>query len=97
MSSVRYSEQVGTFIKTCPPETRRRLRDALHALAKGKGDIRALEREFSGFCRLRVGRYRIVFHYRPGKHGPECFCDYAQYRDVVYEQFAAVLSEEGSI
>ncbi len=72
------------------------MRDALRGLAQGKGDIRALEQELAGFCRLRVGRYRVVFHYVPAKEGPECFCDYAESRNVIYEHLAALLSEEGS-
>jgi hypothetical protein len=54
-----------------------------------------LEQQLTGFCRLRVGRYRVVFHYVPGSDGPECFCDYAESRNVIYEHFAALLSEEG--
>jgi mRNA interferase RelE/StbE len=83
------------FIKSLAPEPRRRVRDALRLLEQGKGDIRSLERDLTGFCRLRVGRYRVVFHYVPGKDGPECFCDYAESRNIIYEQLAAILSEEG--
>ena len=71
------------------------MRDALRLLEQGKGDIRSLEGDLTGFCRLRVGRYRVVFHYVPGKDGPECFCDYAESRNIIYEQLAAILSEEG--
>lgn len=83
------------FIKSLAPEPRRRVRDALRLLEQGKGDIRSLEGDLTGFCRLRVGRYRVVFHYVPGKDGPECFCDYAESRNIIYEQLAAILSEEG--
>jgi mRNA interferase RelE/StbE len=73
------------------------MRDALRGLEQGKGDIRSLERDLTGFCRLRVGRYRVVFHYVPGKDGPECFCDYAESRNIIYEQLSAILSEEGPL
>jgi mRNA interferase RelE/StbE len=95
VTPVHLSSQVEYFLKSLAPEPRRRVRDALRGLAHGKGDIRALERDLTGFCRLRVGRYRVVFHYVPGRHGPECFCDYAESRDVIYEQISAILSEEG--
>ena len=72
------------------------MRDALRGLQQGKGDIRALEQELSGFCRLRVGRYRVVLHYVSGKAGPKCWCDYAESRNVIYEHLAALLSEEGT-
>jgi mRNA interferase RelE/StbE len=68
------------------------MRDALRDLAKGKGDIRSLEQDLTGFCRLRAGRYRVVLHYVPGTDGPECFCDYAESRNVIYEHFAALLT-----
>jgi mRNA interferase RelE/StbE len=87
---------VESFLKSLAPEPRRRLRDALRGLARGKGDIRALEQELDGFCRLRVGRYRVIFHYVPGQEGPECFCDFAEARPMIYEHFAALLSEEGT-
>jgi mRNA interferase RelE/StbE len=95
VTPVYLSRQVEHFLKSLAPEPRRRVRDALRGLAQGKGDIRALEEDLTGFCRLRVGRYRVVFHYVPGKHGPECLCDYAESRNVIYEQLAAILSEEG--
>jgi len=84
-----------SFLKSLAPEPRRRIRDALRGLQQGKGDILALEQELTGFCRLRVGRYRVIFHYVPKSNGPECFCDYAESRNLIYEHFAAVLSEEG--
>ena len=95
MTQVRLSPQVVSFLKSLAPEPRRRVRDALRGLQLGKGDIRALEQELTGFCRLRVGRYRVVFHYVPKSDEPECFCDYAESRNVIYEHFAAILSEEG--
>jgi mRNA interferase RelE/StbE len=95
VTTVHLSHQVESFIKSLAPEPRRRMRDALKGLAQAKGDIRALEQNLTGFCRLRVGRYRVVFRYVPGKNGPQCFCDYAESRNVIYEHLAAILSEEG--
>jgi mRNA interferase RelE/StbE len=94
VTPVRVSRQVEHFLKSLAPEPRRRLRDALRGRQKGKGDIRSLEQELTGFCRLRGGRYRVVSHYVPGREGPECFCDHAESRNVIYEHFAAILSEE---
>jgi mRNA-degrading endonuclease RelE of RelBE toxin-antitoxin system len=97
VSELQYSKQIGDFLKSRAPEPRRKLRDALHDLEIGKGDIRSLHDELSGYCRLRVGEYRIIFHYVPGEDGPVCYCDFVESRAVVYEAFAAVLSEEGRI
>lgn len=91
---VRLSEQVEAFLKSLPPMPRRKLRDALRGLESGKGDIVALERDLSGYCRLKVPPYRVILHYESSSRGPLCFCDYAEMRDVVYEQFLAILAEE---
>lgn len=48
----------------------------------GKGDLKALEPPLHGYCRLRVGGYRIVFAY--GKRGT-IECIFAERRNVVYE------------
>ena len=79
------TEQVREFIRTCPPEPRRWLRDALRKLADEKGDIKALDRELEGYHRLRVRSYRIIFRYETGKHGRKIFCPFAEHRGVVYE------------
>ena len=94
---VRLSEQVEYFLKAQPPEARRKLRDALRSLSSGKGDIIGLERELSGFCRLKVPPYRIILRYGSSSAGPVCFCEFAERRDVVYEQFIIILGEEGTI
>jgi hypothetical protein len=66
-------------------------------LEEGKGDIRPLEKELEGYCRLRVGDYRIIFRYISTNSGPRCMCAFIETRAVVYEAFAAVLSEEGRL
>jgi mRNA-degrading endonuclease RelE of RelBE toxin-antitoxin system len=92
VTKVHLSIQVENFLKSLAPEPRRRMRDALKGLEKSQGDIRSLEQELTVFCRLRVGRYRVGLHYVPGRNGPECFCDYAESRNVIYEHFAALLN-----
>lgn len=76
------ARQVVDFVRRLPPEPKRRLRRALPDLAREKGDIRALEPPLEGYCRLRVGGYRIVFSY--GKRGT-IECIFAEQRSVVYE------------
>jgi len=63
----------------------RRLRRALRDLAREKGDLKALEPPLHGYCRLRVGGYRIVFAY--GKRGT-IECIFAERRHVVHELLA---------
>ena len=81
------SEQVRKFIRSCPPEPRRWLRDALRKLADEKGDIKTLDSELEGYFRLRVRSYRIIFRYETGKYGRRIFCPFAERRSVVYETF----------
>jgi mRNA interferase RelE/StbE len=41
----------------------------LHALTRfgdtGEGDIKALSGDWEGYCRLRVGDFRVIFEARP--------------------------------
>lgn len=91
---VEVSTQVHDFIRRQPPESRRRLRLALRALAEERGDIRALEGPLTGVYRLRVGRYRVLFGYGMRRGGrPVIQCLFAESRDVVYEVFEQLMAE----
>ncbi len=94
---VRLEARVVAFVKTLPPESRRKIDAALTALEKGRGDTLGLEAELSGFSRLRVGSYRIIYRHATSPSGPEIICEFAQRRSVVYEMFAALLAEEGRL
>ena len=74
--------QVVAFVRRLPPEPRQRLRRALRELSRERGDVTALEARFDGYCRLRVGGYRVGFAY--GKRG-SIECIFAEQRSVVYE------------
>ena len=87
---VELSTQVVAFIRRQPPEPRRKLRLALKALAKEKGDIKRLEAPLDDYCRLRVGGYRVVCHYAPRGR---IHCVFIERRSIVYEVFAAALRE----
>ena len=83
------SPQVAGFLRTLAPEPRRELRAALRSLAEGQGDVLELEHPLDGFCRLRAGRYRNVFHY--AEKGRVIRCDFAERRKLVYELFADLI------
>ncbi len=88
------SGQVHEFVRRQPPESRRRLRLAMRALAREQGDIKALEGPLTGLYRLRIGRYRVLFAYSPPKRGnPVIQCLFAECRDVVYEVFEQLMTE----
>lgn len=65
-TKVELSEEVARFVARRAPEPRRMLRSALRALARERGDIRALEGPLKEYHRLSVGSYRIIFTYRSG-------------------------------
>jgi len=73
------------------PTPKLRLRAALAKLANEKGDLIALENELAGFSRLKVGRYRVVFRY---VEPSTIDCIFVEERKLVYEIFAALLSEK---
>jgi len=79
---VRLAEQVVTFVRNLPPEPRKRLRAAIRGLADELGDIVPLEGALEGFCRLRVGAYRVVFTYASDK---TIDCVLVERRSIVYE------------
>jgi len=84
---IELAEQVREFIRTCPPEPRRWLRDALRKLTEEKGDIKALDGELEGYHRLRIRSYRVIFRYDTGRHERIIRCDFVEHRSVVYETF----------
>jgi mRNA interferase RelE/StbE len=51
------------FIRRLPPIPRKALRNALAELREERGDINSLEDPLTGYNRLRVGKYRVIFRY----------------------------------
>lgn len=91
--TARLAEQVVDFIRRLAPEPRRQLRVALRELANGRGDIKPLEGPLQDYCRLRVGRHRVIVSYgTPGSID----CVFAEHRSIVYEVFAEAMIEQMS-
>lgn len=92
---VELSDQVITFVMCQHPEPRRKLRLALRKLASERGDIKMLEGPLSGYQRLRVGPYRVLFAYctSPGP-GTRIQCIFAERRDTVYTVFRQMLEDD---
>jgi len=76
------ARQVVDFVRRLPPEPRNRLRRALRELVNERGDVKPLEPPLQGYCRLRVGGYRMVLAY--ARRGT-IECIFAERRSVVYE------------
>ena len=85
---VKVREQVRNFHSRLGPGDRRAVKRALVQLALERGDIRALRERLEGYYRLRVGTYRIVFRYLPGRI---IECVYMNSRSLVYEVFETEL------
>ena len=81
--TISASNQVQTWLAGLPPESKRRVRAALRALAASSRDvdIKALRQELEGFYRLRIGDYRIVYRFRTSR---VVTLEYADLREVVY-------------
>jgi mRNA interferase RelE/StbE len=80
---VLVAEPIQGRLRTLHPDHRKEIRTALRELARGRGDIKELAGRLSGFYRLRIGRYRIVYRYRD-KHVEAIFLEQ---RSIVYELF----------
>lgn len=74
------------FFRRLAPAPRRALKQALSDLRQERGDIRALDDNLSGYYRLRVGRYRVIFSYALDGTIEVLFIEE---RSLVYELFEA--------
>lgn len=84
---IELSEQVSGFVSRQAPEGRKMLRRALGQLASEQGDIKQLEERLDGFCRLRVGPFRVIFRYVLANGNRVIRCEYAERRKLVYEAY----------
>ncbi len=86
---VKVRPQVWVFATTLGLEHRRAFKRAVTGLATEKGDIRALGDKLSGYYRLKVARYRVIFRYTPGQ---VIECVFAEERKLVYEIFESEMN-----
>ena len=91
---IRVATQVEAFVKSLAPDPRRRLRLAIKGLADGRGDIKSLEGNLAGYCRLAVTGYRVIYKERAERGGRVLDCVFAERRALVYEIFARLLIEQ---
>jgi mRNA-degrading endonuclease RelE of RelBE toxin-antitoxin system len=81
------SRQVRAFVHSLPPDQRKQLRAGIRGLAENKGEIKPLTDKLTGYRRLRVGSYRVIFldSSRGGRPVRECI--FVERRNIVYEIF----------
>ena len=82
------------FIRRQPPEARKRLRAAIHAITEGAIFPEPSEDELDGFYKVKVNCYRLILQSEPGKAGPRFKIVFAERRKAVYELFSQILGLE---
>ncbi len=88
--TIKLSAQVAAFVRSLAPAPRRQLRLAIRSLARGQGDLQALEGELDGYWRLRVGSYRVILW----QSATVIECVFAERRSIIYEIFAEELRKK---
>jgi mRNA-degrading endonuclease RelE of RelBE toxin-antitoxin system len=91
---VLIEEIAAEFIRRQPPETRKRLRAALHGIEQGKSFPEPLEDELDGFYKLKVDNCRLILQSESGPHGPRFKVVFAEQRKFVYELFSRIIGLE---
>ena len=87
-------DQVAAFIQRQPPQTRCRIREALHAVENGEVFPEPLEDELEGFYKLKIDRIRIIMKIDSGSAGPVIRAVFSERRRMVYQIFSQILSLE---
>ena len=93
MIAIRVQDEVVDYLRRLAPKSRHALRVAIKALAREKGDIKALTDDLEGFYRLRVGSHRVVFEYEIINGKRTITCVFAGPRKWIYEVFQSRLME----
>ncbi len=93
-TEVQWSGQVQNFVSSLAPEPKRKLRQAIRRLAEDRGDIKPLVDELTGYSRLRVGEFRVVYReaFEKGKAVRKCL--FAERRDIIYEVFRKMVLDD---
>ena len=93
-AEVQWSKQVQSFVASLAPEPKRKLRAGIRGLASDAGDIKPLVDELTGYQRLRVGDFRIIYRDAFERGMPVRKCLFAERRNVVYEIFRKMVLDD---
>lgn len=94
MTKILVHPQVERFVKRLAPEPRHRVRLAIKSLPAG--EIKNLEGPLSGYSRLKIGGFRIIYFDGTVKGVRTIHCLYAERRAVVYELFEQILASQAA-
>lgn len=84
MKRLLYTRRAEKDLRKISPPERRRLKLALEKLAEGRIAYFSLSGNWSGFFKLRVGDYRVIFEKRAS--GETLIIHYIRHRCEVYAQ-----------
>jgi len=93
-AEAQWSAQVQTFVSALAPEPKRNLRAGIRGLATDHGDIKPLVDDLTGYQRLRVGDFRVIYRDAFEKGVPVRKCLFAERRNVVYEIFRKMVLDD---
>lgn len=93
-TEVQWSGQVLNFVSSLAPDPKRKLRLAIRGLTADRGDIQPLVDELTGYSRLRVGDFRVIYReaFEKGKAVRKCL--FVERRDMVYEIFRKMVLDD---
>jgi len=90
-TEVTLDDQPLAFIQRQPPHTKRKLREALHAIERGAVFPEPLEGELDGFYKVKVAEFRMLLQAVSGGRGPRFRVVFAEKRRAVYVLFSQIL------
>jgi len=93
-TEVLVEQTAADFIRRQAPETRKRIRTALHGIENGNSFPEPLEDELDGFYKLKVDSYRLILQSEAGPRGPRFKVVFAEQRKFVYEIFSQLIGLE---
>jgi mRNA-degrading endonuclease RelE of RelBE toxin-antitoxin system len=93
-TEVQWSGQAKDFVAGLAPDQKKKLRSGIRGLADDQGDIKPLVDELTGYQRLRVGDFRVVYREAFERGKPVRKCLFAERRSVVYELFRQMVLDD---
>ena len=93
-AEVQWSEQVQNFVSSLAPDPKRKVRAGIRGLAADQGDIQPLVDDLTGYNRLRIGDFRVIYRDAFERGVPVRKCLFAERRNLVYEIFRKMVLDD---
>lgn len=95
-TEVQWTNQVRDFVAARSPDQKKKLRAGIRGLADNTGDLKILTDDLTGYHRLRVGDFRVIYFEKVQGGKPVRECVFAAHRNVVYELFRKMVLDDVS-